>query len=188
MRTALLLLAMLAGPAFAGAIWKWVDEKGVTHYSDQPVPGATKMDISTGNRWDSRANTAPSSSQATSNEPADTGPPYVLLEIATPRQGENVINTGGKVTVEITTDPRVQSGHTLRLFLDGRLVDGFPPNAQTYELSDVTRGSHTLIAAVEDQQGTQLQRSIGRNFNVMQNSVARPPVGPTLRPPPKPRN
>ena len=54
MRTALLLLLALAAPvlsstAMATDVWKWVDEKGVTHYSDQPVAGATKIEVRTGN-------------------------------------------------------------------------------------------------------------------------------------------
>ena len=38
--TALVLLAGLAGSARAENIWKWVDARGVPHYSDRPVPGA----------------------------------------------------------------------------------------------------------------------------------------------------
>lgn len=187
MRTALLLLAMLAAPAFAGQpIWKWVDEKGVTHYSDRPVPGATKMEISGGNRWDSAASSPPASSQSASQPAA--GPPYRTLEILTPKQGENVINTGGEVLVEILTNPVLQGDHTLRLYLNGRLVEGFAPRTTTYQLRDVPRGVHTVIVTVADQRGTQLQQSTIRSFNVRQESIAKPPVGPTLRPPPKPRN
>lgn len=188
MRTALLLLAILATPAFAGAIYKWVDEKGVTHYSDQPVPGATRMELSTGsNRWDSRASSVPASSPASSEPETPAGPPYRLLEITKPRQGDNVINTGGKVQVQISTDPMVQRGHTLRLVLDGQVVGDYPLNAPAWELSDVTRGQHTLVLAVEDSKGARLQTSAPTSFFVRQESIAQPPVGPTLRPPPKPQ-
>ena len=31
-------------PAYAGVVHKWVDEKGITHYSDEaPVPGSSEM-------------------------------------------------------------------------------------------------------------------------------------------------
>src|SRR5215207_5500773 len=54
MRTALLFLLALAASGLSGAasasdVWKWVDDKGVTHYSDQPVPGATKIEVRAGN-------------------------------------------------------------------------------------------------------------------------------------------
>ena len=59
MRTALLLLIALATSALPGAatgadIWKWVDANGVTHYSDQPVQGATKIEVRAGNVSESR--------------------------------------------------------------------------------------------------------------------------------------
>ncbi|WP_295991206.1 glutaredoxin family protein [Rugamonas sp.] len=43
---ALLLLAALAGMGGAGAqVYKWVDGKGVTHYSDAPPPPASKAKV-----------------------------------------------------------------------------------------------------------------------------------------------
>lgn len=38
--TAFVLLAGLTAGAHAENIWKWVDARGVPHYSDRPVPGA----------------------------------------------------------------------------------------------------------------------------------------------------
>jgi hypothetical protein len=50
MRAAPALLALCAAcaiAAHAGPMYKWVDEKGVTHFSDDPPPGgkAQKMDV-----------------------------------------------------------------------------------------------------------------------------------------------
>ena len=53
-----LTLLLVSGPAVlqAAAIHKWVDEKGVTHYSDEPPPTAavdsTQLDITTGKARD----------------------------------------------------------------------------------------------------------------------------------------
>jgi len=43
MRYATLLVCLLAGPALAD-MYKWTDENGKTHYSDQPPPGTTKSE------------------------------------------------------------------------------------------------------------------------------------------------
>lgn len=43
MRYATLLLCLLAGPALSD-LYKWTDENGKTHYSDQPPSGATKSE------------------------------------------------------------------------------------------------------------------------------------------------
>ena len=186
MRTALyVLLALAAVPAFAGqAVWKWVDEKGVTHFSDQPVPGATKMEL----------NSAPSSS----SEPAPTytpppttsrptGPAYSRLAIVSPQQDESIINTGGKMTVRMASTPAIAQDHVVALYMDGAPVPGFPPNGGSHELSEVPRGTHTLKIVVSTQRGEVIQESQPTTFHVRQESVAKPPVGPTLRNQTKPR-
>jgi hypothetical protein len=187
MRTVLLVLAFFALPAFASqTVWKWVDEQGVTHYSDLPVPGAIRMEISTSNRSDASAR-APSSSSNRSQPDTQSGPVYRNFEIWKPADGESLINTGGQVTVNVRVEPALQTGHDLLLYLDGRLVDGHSPDATTYELKDVPRGSHTVLAVINNQRGARIQETAPVNFVVRQESIANPPVGPALRPPPKPR-
>ncbi|HEX6827882.1 MAG TPA: DUF4124 domain-containing protein [Burkholderiales bacterium] len=43
-RLAWILLIAVAGPAYSG-VYKWMDEKGNVHYSDQPVGEAQKLRI-----------------------------------------------------------------------------------------------------------------------------------------------
>jgi hypothetical protein len=186
MRTALLLLLAFAasGSALARDVWKWVDEKGVTHYSDQPVPGATKIEVRAGNVAESRPAGASSSSPSESSDEA--APNYRDFEIWRPEPNQSVINTGGQVNVEIRIEPSVQPLHKLNLYLDGKLVTGFPPNTLSYALTEVPRGVHSVSATVIDQYGKTIQETAPVGFNVRQESVAQPPVGPALRPPPKP--
>lgn len=184
MRTALyVFLALTALPAFAGqAVWKWVDEKGVTHFSDQPVPGATKMELNSSSR--SSAEPAPSYTPPPQTTRA-IGPPYARFVIESPQQDESIINTGGKVSVRLATTPAISAGHNVTLYLDGARVEDYPPYATGHDLPNVPRGTHTLKAVVSDQQGSVLQESPTTTFHVRQESVAKPPVGPTLRTPPK---
>jgi hypothetical protein len=193
MRTALFLLAFLAIPTFAAqTVWKWVDERGVTHYSDRPLPGATRVELATHTRAPAQPETQPSApptddSSSQSSESDDAAEPYQDFEIWKPAEGESIVNTGGQVTVNVRIDPEVQQGHTLSLYLDGRLVEGFPGNATSYDLTNVPRGAHRLIAVINDARGQRVQETPSVNFMVRQQSVANPPVGPALRPPPKPR-
>lgn len=191
MRTVLLLIGLLAlpvvAPVHAGqTVWKWVDSNGVTHFADTPVPGATKVEISGGNRDSRPTPTYPSSSLPT-QQPVNTGPSYRTFEISKPVSDQNFINTGGQVTVNVRIDPALQPGHQLALLLDGQRVEGFPRNALQYDLKGVPRGTHTAAAQVQDSRGTRLQETAAVTFYVRQESVASPPVGPTLRPPTKPR-
>jgi hypothetical protein len=187
MRTALyVLLAMAAVPAFAGqTVWKWVDEKGVTHFSDQPMPGATKMELNSSSR-SSAEPTAP----AYTPPPTTTrsiGPAYSRLAIVSPQQDESIVNTGGKVVVRLASTPAIAQDHVVALYLDGAQVQDFPPNGMSHELVEVPRGTHTLKFVVSTRQGELVQESPPSTFHVRQESVAKPPVGPTLRNQAKPR-
>lgn len=187
MRTTLLLLALLAGPVLAGqTVWKWVDENGVTHYADRPVPGAVKMEISSGTT-SAASNSSSFGSRTTTTQPADTGPVYRNFEIWKPGNEETIPNTGGQVTVNVRVDPGLQPGHSLYLYLDGRLVEGFPANTLSFDLKDVPRGTHRVLAVINDGRGTRVQETEAVTFTVRQESIAQPPVGPALRPPPKPQ-
>jgi hypothetical protein len=188
MRTVLFLLAFFAIPAFAAqVVWKWVDDKGVTHYSDRPVPGATRMEIASGGeRSATNAPTPSISSGDGSQKKEQEGPSYRNFEIWKPAEDEAFINTGGVVPVNIRVEPQLQAGHDLYLYLDGRLVEGFAPNATSYELKGVPRGSHRLIAVINGRSGGRVQETAPVAFVVRQESIANPPVGPALRPPPKP--
>ena len=80
----------------------------------------------------------------------------------------------------------MQPGHRLYLYLDGKLVTGFPLNTQIYTLEAVARGSHSVAAAIVDAAGNTIQASPSVAFTVRQESIAQPPTGPSLAPPPKP--
>jgi hypothetical protein len=190
MRTALLLLLALAAPvlsstAAATDVWKWVDEKGTTHYSDQPVAGATKIEVRTGNVVGTTSSTYTGSSSSSSTQSGQrAAASYRNFEIWRPEANQSLINTGGTVNVEIRIEPAVRPEHRLDLYLDGRIVTGFPRNTLSYALTEVPRGSHSVNAVVTDQAGQSLAQAATVAFTVRQESIATPPVGPSLRPPP----
>lgn len=186
LRIAMLLIAALGTTVQAAdGVWKWVDAQGVTHYADRPVPGAVQVDIKVQSY---SAPSAGSSNQPRSPETANQPPaaPYRSIEIWRPAADETIINTGGQVTVRVRLDPTLSPRHTIAIYLDGRQFTQLPPGAVDADLTNVPRGTHTAIAAVLNERGTPLQQSAGVTFHVRQESVAQPPVGPTLRPPPKP--
>jgi hypothetical protein len=187
MRTTLLLLVLLAGSALASqTVWKWVDDKGVTHYSDRAVPGATRMEMSGG----SKSSSTPSNSSFESPPDAAAAEPeaaYTEFTIWQPSDGETIANTGGAVTIGIRLQPGLKPGHSLFLYMDGKLVQGFPENSLSFDLQDVARGTHSVIAVINDGGNKRVQESASITFFVRQESAEQPPVGPSMRPPPKPR-
>jgi hypothetical protein len=180
MRTALYVLLALAAPAFAGqTVYKWVDEKGVTHFSDQPVAGAEKVEMSAGaNR---AASPPPSYTPSAPEQPrAKAGPAYSRFAIASPQQDEAIINTGGKVTVQIAATPSIDPRHSLVLYLDGAPVSDFNSKGTSHEFSNMPRGAHT-VKAVVSADGKTVQETPAVTFHVRQESAAQPPVGPAMR-------
>lgn len=191
MRTALLILLAfaaqgVASTAWPSTVWKWVDETGLTHYSDQPVPGATKIEVSTGNVVQSQPSYGTPSAGATAPNAATPGDVYRTFEIWRPENDQVFVNTAGVVNVEIRVEPQVQGGHTLNLYLDGRLVEGYS-GSTSYVLEGVPRGTHSLVATINEQLGSRVREAGPVMFTVRQESIANPPVGPSQRPPPKPQ-
>jgi hypothetical protein len=185
MRTALYVLLALAAPALAGqTVYKWVDEKGVTHYSDQPVAGAEKVELKGGaNRSSAPAPTyaPPPARETTTSTRKETGPAYSRFVITSPQQDEAIINTGGVVRVEVAATPPLDAGHRITYYLDGAQVSDANPNSMSHEFKDMPRGTHTVKAAVSTVQGATIQETPTVTFHVRQQSIAQPPVGPTLR-------
>lgn len=186
MRTALYFLLALAVPAFAGqTVYKWVDEKGVTHFSDQPTAGAEKVELSSG---PSRAAPAPTYSAPSSQDtPAEQGPVYSRFAIESPQQDEAVINTGGVVRVTVASSPALAGAHQISFYLDGSVVSDADPHSTTHEFKTMPRGTHTIKAVVSTIQGVKIQETPTVTFHVRQESAAQPPVGPSLRNSNKPK-
>lgn len=182
MRTALYVLLALAVPAFAGqTVYKWVDEKGVTHFSDQPVTGAEKVELSGGSNRSSNTPAPTYSPPAQQSSPTQRGPAYARFVVESPQQDETIVNTGGTVRVSLATTPALAGGHVIALYLDGSQVSDFGPTSMSHDFSNLPRGSHTVKAVVSTRQGQKLQETPTVTFHVRQESAAKPPVGPALR-------
>lgn len=180
MRTALYVLLALAVPAFAGqTVYKWVDEKGVTHFSDQPVAGAEKVELSSGPRRS--AEPTPTYAAPTQQDTGPKGPPYSRFVVESPQQDEAIINTGGVVRVSLASTPAIAGGHMISLYLDGSPVADYSPTSTSHQFDNMPRGTHTVKAVVSTAQGRKIQETPTVTFHVRQESAAQPPVGPTLR-------
>lgn len=166
------------------ALWTWTDANGVTHFSDRPVPGARKVEIST---------PIPPPPQVATPEPTDAAAgrnaaafTYRSLEIWQPAQDESFFGADATVDVRIRSEPELAQGHTRHLYLDGALLEA-ATNAETYTLTNLARGAHSLSAVIYDERGTELVRTRPRVFHIRQPTINAPSaVGPILRPPSTP--
>ena len=167
-------------------LWMWKDANGVTHYSDRPVPGARKVELS--HVAEPATETVPVSpaGDAPSEEEEAVPVEYRLLEFLQPTEGQTYFGADATVDVQLRMAPQLAEGHQLAVYLDGTLVGG-AANATSYTIGNLVRGEHTLTAVIQDQRGNDLLRSQPRTFHIRQPSTIPPAaVGPKLRPPPKP--
>lgn len=166
------LLLVLATVAAAGEMWRWVDERGIVHYSDRPHPGAERVEVGPAQSY-----TAPALPPRRPEAPeAPDEPPvrYSRLSIVSPAEGEMLWNIGGQLTVQVAAEPVIQGGHELRVYLDGQPVEGVPPGGGQFTIGEVYRGEHTLRASIVDEEGRELISSAPIVFYVQQASLLNP--------------
>lgn len=172
------LLAAAAAPA-AEEIYRWVDEDGVVHYSDQPHPGAERLVIESAPAPDTRTPprtdagqrpAATSQSEAPPDEPAG----YDSLAVSRPSAEETLWNIGGTLEVTLDLQPSLQPGHRVRVYFDGETRD---VSGTRFTLDDVFRGVHNIQAEVLDADGNVMIRSEPNRFYVQQTSVINPQGG-----------
>ena len=168
------------------ALWTWTDANGVTHFSDRPVPGARKVEITTSIPTPPQVATPEPASAATGRSEADAFA-YRSLEIWQPQQDASFFGADVAVEVRIRSEPELATGHTQRLYLDGKLIEA-ANNAETYTLTNLPRGAHSISAVIFDERGNERIRSQPRVFHVRQPTINAPSaVGPNLRPPAPPQ-
>ena len=172
LRTILALLGLLAAGAVVADAYTWTDDEGVVHYSDRPVPGATRIYIAepnTGRSPAPRSNaaTAGASDPDTTSEPTNTVR-YSSFEVTAPGAEETLWNIEGVLNVSLSLTPALQPGHQVRVYFDGdtRMV-----SSMSFQIDEVYRGVHNVQAEVLDPTGKMLIRTRTNRFYVQQSGI-----------------
>jgi len=177
MRISFLGLLGIIGLSFATSsmaegVYKWEDEQGQMHYSDMPRDGATEIDIEPAQTFSGSADARIArNDEGQTGEDADSAGGYKSLKISSPSQEETIWNTGGAVTVRLSLSPALQTGHSVRLYMDGQQLANLPGRATSAKLSEVERGTHTLRAEVRDSSGNALIKAAPVTFFVKQQTA-----------------
>lgn len=186
------LLLLATGIAPAATVYKWVDANGVTHYSDQPFPGAKKIEVESAQTYKAPSPGA-AAVPATPAKAKVDGPLYKICELYRPAPEEVLFNVN-TVTAKLRLDPGLRAGDRALVALDGKVMAEVPLVGNEFTLSQVDRGTHTVAAVVENLAGEIICQSPSVTFYVRQASVlspqspqkAKPPAKPPTKPPAKP--
>jgi Domain of unknown function (DUF4124) len=164
-------IALACATAFAATtVYKWVDEQGVTHYSDQPHPHAQTINVDAAQTY-----SAPAAEQvgaAPSPSSAQPAPPYQECDLFRPENDEVFLNTD-TVTARLRLEPPLRPGDRVAIGLDGRRLKDQPATGSEFTLK-VERGTHTLLAVIEDSSAKPVCTSPTITFHVRQPSVQAP--------------
>jgi hypothetical protein len=176
---------MLSACAVASAgttVYTWVDAQGVTHYSDQPHAGATKLKVG-----DAPTYSAPRT--ASVSEPtAASGEPKADCAIESPSDQQMLMNAWSvsghiRMPQQLTPDDRVV------LLLDGAVLADAADLSGNFNIAQIDRGQHTLGAQVLTPTGQVLCQAPSITFFVHQPTTLSPqsptatqPQAPTPRP------
>ena len=171
MRTTLFTLMCLASAvASAASVYKWVDENGVTHFSDQPHENAQKVELKAPQTFSAPKTTTPSR-PGTPARPTEKV--YQSCSMSEPANDQVFMNTD-TVSAGTSVQPGVRAGDTVVVTMDGAPVPGVPPSGGQFTITPVDRGEHTIQMVVKDPSGATLCSSASVVFHVRQPSIQSP--------------
>jgi len=144
-----LALTLAAVPA-AAATYKWVDKDGKVHYSDQPQPGAKKVELKPLTEIPSAeprpAPEPPAEPAAAAAGTAPAAVAYTALRITYPEH-EQTLRAAEGLNFSVMVEPRLGPGDSVEYTLDGQPVPA--------KVDYVERGSHTVSARVVGSDGAE---------------------------------
>jgi len=168
------VLVGLVAAAAAGAavIYKWTDADGVVHYSDQQAPGAERIVILGGTQ-----NGIGGKTPAASPSSAAKGPAahfiYTVASIDAP-EPEKVFFNNDPVTVRLHLEPTLQPNQGVTWMLNGKPLSDQGPEAVTFTLPQLPRGSYSLAAVITDMASGDTLPISPVNFYVREPSLLSP--------------
>jgi hypothetical protein len=180
-----LMCIVAAASALAATVYKWVDADGVTHYTDQPHPGAQKLQLQSAQTYSAAAERAAVAASAgaarrTATSAAKTAAPaYSACQVTRPTNEEMFVNASS-VPASVHVDPGLREGDRIAVALDGVPLPATPAVDTEFMLTSMVRGTHALSAKVQDASGTVVCQSASVVFHITQPSVLAP--NPANRP------
>lgn len=132
-------------------IYKWTDNNGNVHFSDQPRDGAKKIEIPDAQTYEQKKETSAQqhSLDQQNEETKSDKSQYQSIAILKPQKEDTVRDNEGIVEVLINVEPTLKEGDQLVVLLDGKPI-GEPQTALNFNLKDIDRGAHTLDVQVVD--------------------------------------
>jgi hypothetical protein len=173
----LLILLTVCASAGATTVYKWVDDNGVVHFSDQPNPKAQKIEIADAQTYRSAAASAPPPAAA-ATAPGSV-PPVCVID--SPSAGQVFLDTFS-ITGHVTLAHAGPPGSQPNLRLDGVDISTLVGPDGSFAVSQVNRGDHTLTLQVSDDRGDVTCQGSPITFSIRQRAAAAGPDAAPMAP------
>ncbi len=163
------LLVLWTAAAVADTeLYKWVDKDGVVHFSDKPAAGAEKIKVKD-------VDTIPAEKvQTPAAGPKAPESRHYEITFISPKADESIRENTGNVNVSVQLNPPLNPGDTIQFLMDGQ-PQGEPGGSTELSLTNVDRGTHTVQATVQDQNGRPLG-SASTTFTLQRFSILTNPA------------
>ncbi len=161
---ALTMLLLAPGSAAIAEVYKGIGPDGRIFYSDQPIDGATPVDLPDAAATADNAQTT--DEQPATDDAAPSAGPYASLEILTPTEGETIRNEERAIRVSLLLEPALEDGDRLSIEVDGVPVTGTDGRSTQVQLGGLALGSHRLQVRVLDVDGGAVAQSPVVHFNI----------------------
>jgi hypothetical protein len=166
------MLAAFAGNA--AVIYKWTDADGVVHFSDQPVPGAERLEVGPAPRVGTFGEKPPptpgrTTEKATPTKPAD----YTQFVLSSPTP-EQVFFNDDPIVAHLNLDPGLLPNHSITWYLNGAPLTDQAIDAVTITMKQLARGTYTVAATVSDAVSGESRSSDPVTFYVREPSALSP--------------
>ncbi|MGH8208655.1 MAG: DUF4124 domain-containing protein [Steroidobacteraceae bacterium] len=163
-------MSLVCAAAVSATVYKWVDENGVTHYSDQPHENAEKVQVAAPQTYPAPRTAQGQPTAAASAQAANA---YQSCVVTAP-QNDQTLPNAFTVSTMVQVSPQPHDGDQVSLLLDGQRLPDYPTTGGGYTIPAIDRGMHSLQAIVQDNSGRVLCSSPAVTFTVLQPSVLNP--------------
>ena len=183
-RTLFTLISFACSVALATTVYKWIDENGVIHYSDQPHPNAEKLQVEGVQTYSSSA-AAVRGPISSGESNAASANPYKGCAVAQPLDQQNLPNAHS-VFIRVAADPVLRGDDRVFMTMDGQALNGGQPTGMSFNVTDLDRGEHSVQAQIRNPDGQVLCQTPTITFSVSQPNLLNPatqgPRGSSPRP------
>ena len=169
MRLIILIGLLLLTTQSLATVYRWVDDTGKVHYSDEPQNNAEVVELNENTQNNITINTPTKIITAPTKQP----PMTYQISITSPREEATIRDNNGAFTVSVTVSPQLPRDVLLTLLVDG-VITMPPQRSNEFQLTGINRGQHSIVVNAIAQSGKVLASSPPRKIFLHQASIFGP--------------